>query len=50
MTAILSLFLAAFILAYVLEPIAERLHRLGAGRAALSGGPGVPGWPYLSIQ
>lgn len=33
MTAILSLFLAAFILAYVLEPIAERLHRLGAGRA-----------------
>ena len=33
MTAILSLFLAAFILAYVLEPIAERLHRLGIGRA-----------------
>lgn len=33
MTAILSLFLAAFILAYVLEPITERLHRLGAGRA-----------------
>lgn len=46
MTAILSLFLAALILAYVLEPISERLHAAGLGKpisalAALVAGIGA---------
>jgi len=46
MNAILSLFLAALILAYVLEPISERLHAAGLGKsisalAALMAGIGA---------